>query len=73
MKEMKHLGHSIILASIQRMDDTFNSHQLIQDIMTYHPQEYVKQLHEMVETLGGHLKTGQLWTPQNRPVGARTG
>ena len=26
---------------------------------------------EMTSSLGGHLKTGQLWTGQNRPVGER--
>jgi hypothetical protein len=30
------------------------------------------QTADIAELLGGHLKTGQSWTAQNRPVGARS-
>jgi hypothetical protein len=53
------LFERIARAEAQGDEDDFSSG--IGDMEEEHP----------AVTLGGHLKTGQLWTGQNRPVGHR--
>jgi hypothetical protein len=49
-------------AVTHRLDDTY-----IEKAWKHTEMEEIENL-----ALGGHLKTGQLWTGQNRPVGERS-
>ncbi|WP_372721455.1 hypothetical protein [Novipirellula sp.] len=50
-KQMLHLNESILSIIIAELPNSFDSHQLIQAIMTIYPQEYVRQLYENVAAI----------------------
>ena len=47
---MKHLTDTILMSVVGTLPDTFDSHELIQAVMTSHPQAYVRELYEYVES-----------------------
>jgi hypothetical protein len=45
---MTHLTDTILIAAVSGLPETFESHHVIQAVMTSHPQEYVRELYENV-------------------------
>jgi len=45
---MTHLTDSILANAIRGLPDTFDSHDVIQAVMTANPQQYVRELYENV-------------------------
>jgi hypothetical protein len=47
---MKHVTNEILIATINDLPETFDSHRLLQALATTHPHEYVRELAEKLET-----------------------
>lgn len=47
---MTYLTIAILSTSVGRMRNLFDSHAVIQDLMTHHPQDYVRELYENVQS-----------------------
>ena len=55
---MKYLTDEILLGAIERLgSEAFDSHALLQDLMTHHPHDYVRELNEKIRTEDPILQT----------------
>jgi hypothetical protein len=54
---MTHLTDTILTAAVSGLPDTFESHHVIQTVMTSHPQEYVRELYKNLSAVDPILTT----------------
>ncbi len=59
---MTHITTATLTGVIGRLDRSFDSHQVIQGLMTHYPQEYVRELYDVIldpdPRMAGHMVIG---------------